>query len=75
MTSRPWSPASKGSRRSRGVEWSDISRGMGRVPLPNDELQIRTFWRAWASQLDGAGFPEQVVDVETPQVSAQAARS
>ena len=58
-----------------GVEWSDISRGMGRVPLPNDELQIRTFWRAWASQMDGAGFPEQIVDVETPQVSQPAARS
>jgi p-cumate 2,3-dioxygenase alpha subunit len=57
------------------VEWSDISRGMARVPLPNDELQIRTFWRMWASQLDGAGFPEQVVDVEAPQVSQRAARS
>lgn len=56
------------------VEWSDISRGMGRVPLPNDELQIRTFWRAWASQLDGAGFPAQIADVETPQVSVPAAR-
>jgi hypothetical protein len=48
---------------------------MARVPLPNDELQIRTFWRMWASQLDGAGFPEQVVDVEAPQVSQRAARS
>jgi phenylpropionate dioxygenase-like ring-hydroxylating dioxygenase large terminal subunit len=58
-----------------GVEWSDISRGMTRVPRPDDEIQIRTFWRAWASQLDGAGFPGQVVDVEAPQVSAPAARS
>ena len=39
-----------------------------------DELQIRTFWRAWASQLDGAGFPPQVADVEAPQVAAQAVR-
>jgi p-cumate 2,3-dioxygenase alpha subunit len=56
------------------VEWSDISRGMTRVPQPADELQIRTFWRAWASQLDGAGFPPQVADVEAPQVAAQAVR-
>jgi p-cumate 2,3-dioxygenase alpha subunit len=57
------------------VEWSDISRGMTRVPQPADELQIRTFWRAWASQLDGAGFPPQVADVEAPQVTVQAVRS
>jgi hypothetical protein len=57
------------------VEWSDISRGMTRVPKPADELQIRTFWRAWASQLDGAGFPPQVADVEAPQVTVQAVRS
>ena len=48
-----------------GVEWSDISRGMARAPQPDDELQIRTFWRAWASQLDGAGYPERVTDIET----------
>ena len=49
------------------VAWSDISRGMTGVPRTDDEVQIRTFWRAWASQLDGAGFPEQVVDVEAPR--------
>lgn len=33
-----------------GVEWSDISRGAHRSPsLANDELQMRTFWRGWAS--------------------------
>ena len=53
----------------------DRSRGMTRVPRPDDGIRIRTFWRAWASQLDGAGFPGQVVDVEAPQVSAPAARS
>ena len=58
-----------------GVEWSDISRGMTRVPRPDDELQIRTFWRTWASQLDGAGFPEQIVDVEAPQISSPVTRS
>lgn len=30
------------------VEWSDISRGMGReVSFSHDELQMRTFWRRW----------------------------
>jgi len=30
------------------VGWSDISRGMKRAqPLPNDELQMQTFWRRW----------------------------
>jgi p-cumate 2,3-dioxygenase alpha subunit len=48
------------------VEWSDISRGMGRVANSQDELQIRTFWRAYASKLDGAGFPERVTGIETP---------
>jgi p-cumate 2,3-dioxygenase subunit alpha len=33
---------------NREVAWSDISRGMKRdVPLINDELQIRAFWRRW----------------------------
>jgi hypothetical protein len=33
---------------NREVEWSDISRGMKREhPLPNDELQMRAFWRQW----------------------------
>jgi p-cumate 2,3-dioxygenase alpha subunit len=48
------------------VAWSDISRGMSRIPLPDDELQIRTFWRAWASVLDSAGFPDRVEGVESP---------
>jgi p-cumate 2,3-dioxygenase subunit alpha len=52
------------------VAWSDISRGMTRVPKPDDEMQIRTFWRAWASILDDAGLPDQIVDVESPQVDS-----
>lgn len=32
----------------QAVPWSDISRGMKReVALPNDELQMQSFWRAW----------------------------
>jgi p-cumate 2,3-dioxygenase subunit alpha len=56
----------KGFEAAREVEWSDISRGMARDPGSQDELQIRTFWRAYASVLDGAGFPERVVGIETP---------
>lgn len=48
------------------VEWSDISRGMTRVPKTDDELQMRTFWRAWAAVLDGEPTG-QVVDVESTQ--------
>jgi p-cumate 2,3-dioxygenase alpha subunit len=56
-----------------GVEWSDISRGMARSPKPDDELQIRTFWRTWASILDGAGYPERVTGIETPPPGSNAA--
>lgn len=56
----------KGYAAQPDVAWSDISRGMTRVPKPDDEMQIRTFWRAWASVLDGAGFPEPIIDVESP---------
>ena len=36
---------------SGGVEWNDISRGMGRSPVANDEEQMRTFWRRWQHQM------------------------
>jgi p-cumate 2,3-dioxygenase alpha subunit len=39
--------------RSGGVEWSDISRGMHREPLDDDEMQMRTFWRQWHALLQG----------------------
>jgi p-cumate 2,3-dioxygenase alpha subunit len=39
---------------SGGVEWNDISRGMGRDPQATDEEQMRAFWRRWRDQLDGA---------------------
>lgn len=39
--------------RSGGVEWSDLSRGMHREPLDDDELQMRTFWRQWHAMLQG----------------------
>lgn len=37
-----------------GVEWNDISRGMGRGPLANDEEQMREFWRRWQQQMGDA---------------------
>jgi p-cumate 2,3-dioxygenase alpha subunit len=39
---------------SGGVEWNDISRGMGREPQATDEEQMRAFWRRWRDQMDGA---------------------
>jgi p-cumate 2,3-dioxygenase subunit alpha len=45
-------------------QWSDISRGMSRVPNPQDEMQIRTFWRAYVSMMDTGAFPHRVESVE-----------
>jgi p-cumate 2,3-dioxygenase subunit alpha len=39
--------------RSGGVEWNDISRGMAREPVANDEEQMRAFWRQWAAHMTG----------------------
>jgi p-cumate 2,3-dioxygenase alpha subunit len=41
---------------SGGVEWNDISRGMGRPAQGNDELQMRAFWRRWAEQMGSSDF-------------------
>jgi len=62
----------QGFAAAREVQWSDISRGMARQPGSQDELQIRTFWRAYASMLDGAGFPDRVTGIESP-VAVEAA--
>ena len=43
---------------SGGVEWNDISRGMGRGPLANDEEQMRVFWRRWQRQMGEAACKE-----------------
>lgn len=43
---------------SGGVEWSDISRGMGRRARHDDEEQIRAFWREWQRRM-GAGEEER----------------
>jgi hypothetical protein len=42
------------------VEWSDISRGMGRdMPPIVDELQMRVFWREWNSRLTGESYQRE----------------
>lgn len=48
------------------VEWSDISRGMKRIPQMDDELQMRSFWRGWRSRMAGepAGSGD---DIERPE--------
>jgi p-cumate 2,3-dioxygenase alpha subunit len=56
----------RGYAAGREVQWSDISRGMGRPPGPQDELQIRTFWRAYASAMEDGTRPERVVGIESP---------
>jgi p-cumate 2,3-dioxygenase alpha subunit len=38
---------------SGGVEWNDISRGIGRLAQATDEEQMRAFWRRWRDQMDG----------------------
>ncbi|MCW2722998.1 MAG: p-cumate 2,3-dioxygenase subunit alpha [Pseudonocardiales bacterium] len=39
--------------RSGGIEWNDISRGMAREPVANDEEQMRAFWRRWNDDITG----------------------
>lgn len=39
---------------SGGCEWNDISRGMGRGPMANDEEQMREYWRRWQQQMGEA---------------------
>ena len=48
------------------VQWSDISRGMTRMPTVTDEVQVRAYWRAWAARMDGRPIPPPVEWPETP---------
>jgi phenylpropionate dioxygenase-like ring-hydroxylating dioxygenase large terminal subunit len=52
-----------------GEEWSDISRGMNRLPQAVDEIQMRTFWRAWQAHLEERPV-ERITGVETPEPAA-----
>jgi p-cumate 2,3-dioxygenase alpha subunit len=61
----------EGFRTWRHQEWSDISRGMTRVPRMVDELQMRTFWRGWAARMDGDEPGRLLGDVESEGVAAR----
>ena len=54
-------------------QWSDISRGMSRTPNPQDEMQIRTFWRGYISMLDTGTFPDPVQSPEARAALLEAA--
>jgi p-cumate 2,3-dioxygenase alpha subunit len=44
------------------VAWSDVSRGLHREPLAEDELQVRAFWRQWHALLQGLPAPATTAD-------------
>jgi p-cumate 2,3-dioxygenase alpha subunit len=53
-----------------GEEWNDISRGiLSETATDSDELQMRAFWRAWASQIEDRDMP----DCNDPPVGSPAA--
>jgi p-cumate 2,3-dioxygenase alpha subunit len=41
-----------------GEEWNDISRGLAREPMDQDEMQMRAFWRQWNALIRGRGTTE-----------------
>jgi hypothetical protein len=41
--------------KAEGVEWSELSRGMHREAIAEDELQLRAFWRQWHRHMLGLG--------------------
>lgn len=46
--------------------YSDISRGMTRVPEAVDELQMRAFWRAWKARMNDEDIPPIMDLPESP---------
>jgi p-cumate 2,3-dioxygenase alpha subunit len=44
--------------KAEGVEWSELSRGMHREAIAEDELQLRAFWRQWYGHMSGLGKVE-----------------
>jgi len=50
--------------KAEGVEWSELSRGMHREAIAEDELQLRAFWRQWYGYMLGLGK----VDTKDPVV-------
>src|SRR5262249_15442435 len=54
------------------VEWSDLSRGMRRVPRSDDELAARGFWRQWHALIQGHDGAERMGDVPVAQAAVHA---
>ena len=53
----------RGFATCRELEWSDISRGMGKdQPSSQDELQMRAFWRRWNALMKGERGPTDCSD-------------
>jgi hypothetical protein len=50
--------------KAEGVEWSELSRGMHREAIAEDELQLRAFWRQWYGSMLGL----EKVDTNDPVV-------
>lgn len=45
---------------NRGLEWNDLSQGMGsRQPVKIDDQQLRTFWRRWRDLMAADGAAEE----------------
>ena len=51
------------------VEWSDISRGMQRLPRSDDELAARGFWRQWHALIQGLDGAKRTGDLAAPELS------
>jgi p-cumate 2,3-dioxygenase alpha subunit len=60
----------KGFKARPDAGYSDISRGMTRIPEAMDELQMRAFWRAWAARMKDSPVPKIV---ELPETIARVA--
>jgi p-cumate 2,3-dioxygenase alpha subunit len=55
--------------KAEGVEWSELSRGMHRAAIAEDELQLRAFWRQWHGSMLESGK----VETSDPVVRERAA--
>lgn len=55
-----------------GEEWNDVSRGMKRTPQFDDELQMRSFWRQWAADMEDRRITSWDDGIPTPGPLAKA---
>jgi p-cumate 2,3-dioxygenase alpha subunit len=54
------------------LEWSDLSRGMQRLPRSDDELAARGFWRQWHALIQGREGAERMGDRPCPEPAIRA---